>query len=77
MLLKLVPHEKDLGGGFKVKRLLPALERRSVGPFVFFDHFGPIDLEPGTNTDVRPHPHILCTKLDMISRPSGVCATSG
>jgi len=58
MLLKLTGHEKDLGGGLKVTRLLPAFERRTVGPFVFLDHFGPLDLEPGMNIDVRPHPHI-------------------
>lgn len=51
-------HEKDLGGGFVVRRLLPAAARRSVGPFVFFDHFGPARVEPGDNHDVRPHPHI-------------------
>jgi redox-sensitive bicupin YhaK (pirin superfamily) len=51
-------HEKDLGGGFRVSRLLPSLARQSVGPFVFFDHFGPVTIEPGTNFDVRPHPHI-------------------
>jgi redox-sensitive bicupin YhaK (pirin superfamily) len=58
MLLKLPGHDKDLGGGLRVSRLLPALARSTVGPFVFLDHFGPIDLEPGMNTDVRPHPHI-------------------
>ncbi len=58
MLQKLAGHEKDLGGGLRVSRLLPALTRRSVGPFVFLDHFGPLDFEPGMNTDVRPHPHI-------------------
>jgi hypothetical protein len=58
MLLKLPGHEKDLGGGFFVSRLLPSFARRTVGPFVFMDHFGPINLEPGMNTDVRPHPHI-------------------
>ena len=51
-------HEKDLGGGFKVRRLLPAARRRSVGPFVFFDHFGPVTQLPGELHDVRPHPHI-------------------
>lgn len=51
-------HEKDLGGGFRVSRLLPSLARQSVGPFVFFDHFGPVAVEPGSNYDVRPHPHI-------------------
>ncbi len=53
-LLKLPGHEKDLGGGFRVSRLLPAFARRTVGPFVLMDHFGPITLEPGMNTDVRP-----------------------
>jgi hypothetical protein len=58
MLLKLAGHAKDLGGGLRVSRLLPALTRRTVGPFVFLDHFGPIDFVPGMNIDVRPHPHI-------------------
>lgn len=51
-------HVKDLGGGFMVHRLLPAAQRQSVGPFVFFDHFGPVRLPAESNTDVRPHPHI-------------------
>ncbi len=51
-------HDKDLGGGFLVRRLLPAAARRSVGPFVFFDHFGPVIEHPEDNHDVRPHPHI-------------------
>jgi redox-sensitive bicupin YhaK (pirin superfamily) len=49
---------KDLGGGFIVSRLIPSARRRSVGPFVFFDHFGPATEQPGLNHDVRPHPHI-------------------
>jgi redox-sensitive bicupin YhaK (pirin superfamily) len=48
---------RDLGG-FSVQRVLPARERRAVGPFVFFDHFGPMTLPPGVGMDVRPHPHI-------------------
>lgn len=52
------PHDHDLGGGFIVRRALPAVARRSVGPFVFIDHFGPADEPPGTEHDVRPHPHI-------------------
>ena len=51
-------HAKDLGGGFTVRRLLPAAARQAVGPFVFFDHFGPIEARPQDNHDVRPHPHI-------------------
>lgn len=52
------PHDKDLGGGFVVRRVLPAAARQSVGPFLFFDHLGPIDAAPDANHDVRPHPHI-------------------
>ncbi|MAN75542.1 MAG: hypothetical protein CME84_15860 [Henriciella sp.] len=49
---------RDLGGGFKVRRVLPFHKRRMVGPFIFFDHFGPVDYPPGKGFDVRPHPHI-------------------
>lgn len=56
--MQLAGHEKDLGGGFTVRRVLPAASMRSVGPFIFFDHFGPVTALPGVNYDVRPHPHI-------------------
>jgi redox-sensitive bicupin YhaK (pirin superfamily) len=47
-------------GGFTVGRVLPSAGRRTVGPFVFFDHMGPVDLPAGLprSADVRPHPHI-------------------
>src|SRR5262245_29702839 len=48
---------RDLGG-FTVRRLLPAVGRKMVGPFIFFDHMGPADFAPGHGIDVRPHPHI-------------------
>lgn len=50
---------RDLGG-FEVGRVLPFAKRRMVGPFVFFDHMGPIQFPPGIprSVDVRPHPHI-------------------
>lgn len=51
------PVAKDLGG-FVVRRTLPAPERQRVGPFIFFDHMGPADFEPGNGVSVRPHPHI-------------------
>lgn len=56
--LILKDHAKDLGGGFTVRRLLPAAQARSVGPFIFFDHFGPVRVQPQDQHDVRPHPHI-------------------
>jgi redox-sensitive bicupin YhaK (pirin superfamily) len=54
----IVPRTRDLGDGFQVRRALPAAERRTVGPFVFFDQMGPVALAPGKGLDVRPHPHI-------------------
>ncbi|MBL8629976.1 MAG: pirin family protein [Rhodospirillaceae bacterium] len=52
------PRRRDLLGGFEVSRVLPALEQRSVGPFVFLDHMGPAKFAAGKGLDVRPHPHI-------------------
>jgi len=47
-------------GGFEVGRILPFSKRRMVGPFIFLDHMGPVDLPKGLarTADVRPHPHI-------------------
>lgn len=44
--LALQGQDKDLGGGFVVRRLLPAAQRQSVGPFLFFGHFGPVTVAP-------------------------------
>jgi len=60
------PQAKDLGGGFTVRRLLPAASRAAVGPFVFFDHFGPITAQPDDEHDVRPHPHIGLATLTYL-----------
>jgi redox-sensitive bicupin YhaK (pirin superfamily) len=54
----IVPRTRDLGDGFEVRRVLPSAERRTVGPFVFFDQLGPTVLRAGTGLDARPHPHI-------------------
>jgi len=48
--------ERDIGG-FYVRRILPYMSHRMVGPFVFFDHMGPADFAPHVGMDVRPHPH--------------------
>ncbi|MCW5693414.1 MAG: pirin family protein [Pseudolabrys sp.] len=53
-----VPRTVDLGDGFAVRRALPSARSRMVGPFIFFDHFGPAEFRAGTGLDVRPHPHI-------------------
>jgi len=75
IMLMLQPRARDLGG-FTVQRLLPSFPTKMVGPFIFFDCFGPIAFAPGEGADVRPHPHIgLATVTylfegDMIHRDS-------
>jgi redox-sensitive bicupin YhaK (pirin superfamily) len=46
--------------GMNVQRILPFRLRRMVGPFIFMDHAGPIDVQPVSTSslDVLPHPHI-------------------
>lgn len=58
---------KDLGG-FEVGRVLPYAPHRMVGPFIFFDHMGPADFQPGfpRAVDVRPHPHIGLSTLSYL-----------
>ena len=65
--LVLESQRHDLGG-FEVGRVLPAVARRHVGPFVFFDHFGPATMRPGfpQDVDVRPHPHIGLSTLTYL-----------
>jgi redox-sensitive bicupin YhaK (pirin superfamily) len=56
---------RDLGG-FSVRRTLPSVSRRIVGPFVFYDHMGPVDFAPGQGIDVRPHPHIALATITYL-----------
>ncbi|MEL6185270.1 MAG: pirin family protein, partial [Myxococcota bacterium] len=56
---------KDIGD-FEVRRALPTVQRRSVGPFVFFDEMGPAALGPDQAMDVRPHPHINLATLTYL-----------
>jgi redox-sensitive bicupin YhaK (pirin superfamily) len=55
--MSILPKEHDLGG-FSVRRVLPSVSRRMIGPWIFFDHMGPAIFSPGEGIDVRPHPHI-------------------
>ena len=57
-MIPIIGKSHNLGDGFFVTRLLPQAARRSIGPFLFFDYFGPVDFPAGKGIDVRPHPHI-------------------
>ena len=63
---EILPRTRDLGDGFAVGRVLPAAERRMVGPFIFFDQFGPVEFPAGRGLDVRPHPHIGLTTVTYL-----------
>lgn len=47
-----------LGESTKVRRLLPNLARRLVGPWCFVDHYGPDEIAQAPGMQVPPHPHI-------------------
>jgi redox-sensitive bicupin YhaK (pirin superfamily) len=73
--LVIEPRTRDLGG-FEVRRVLPHAQRRLVGPFIFFDHMGPVSFTPGRGVDVRPHPHVCLATVtylfdgDLVHRDS-------
>ncbi|EQC48618.1 pirin family protein [Bacteriovorax sp. BSW11_IV] len=56
--LVIEPRESDLGDNFVVRRLLPYMKKRMVGPFIFWDHMGPVTLSGEKKMKVRAHPHI-------------------
>lgn len=57
--------ERDVGGFF-VRRVLPSLKRKLVGPFIFYDHLCRVDFAPGQGLDVRPHPHIALATVTYL-----------
>ena len=61
----ILPNTRDIGG-FSVRRALPSAHRRMVGPFIFFDAFGPATFRAGDGIDVRPHPHIGLATLTYL-----------
>ncbi len=56
--LRIESRVREIEPGFTVGRVLPAAERRSVGPFLFLDQMGPRSFPAGGGADIRPHPHI-------------------
>ncbi len=53
-------------GNFMVGRLLPFRGKRMVGPFIFIDHMGPVNMNDHQNMDVPPHPHIGLSTLTYL-----------
>src|SRR5437016_5611118 len=68
MLEMVIDQRRSDLGGFEVGRVLPHARHRMVGPFIFFDHMGPVSFPPGIprTVDVRPHPHIGLTTVTYL-----------
>ena len=65
--IKLIIEERpSIVGNFMVGRLLPFREKRTVGPFAFIDHMGPVQMHDYENFDVPPHPHIGLSTLTYL-----------
>ena len=65
LLHHVIPRTTDIGN-LEVKRAVPSKQCRSVGPFVFWDQFGPGELLSDQGIDVRPHPHIGLATLTYL-----------
>lgn len=61
----ILPNVRDIGG-FDVRRALPSVQRRMVGPFIFLDSFGPVVFGPGEGMDTRAHPHIGLSTISYL-----------
>ncbi len=62
----IIPERARQVGNFLVGRLLPFHSKRSVGPFVFIDHMGPVAMNDHENVDIGPHPHIGLSTLTYL-----------
>jgi redox-sensitive bicupin YhaK (pirin superfamily) len=66
--LVIPPRPRDLGEGMMVRRALPFAKKRMVGPFIFWDHMGPVKVDEKFEMLVRSHPHIgLATLTYLLS----------
>ncbi len=65
MAILLSSKVRDLDG-LPVNRILPHIKKRMVGPYIFLDHMGPMDLAANEGLDVLPHPHIGLSTLTYL-----------
>src|SRR5258707_8079769 len=54
------------GDGFEVRRAIPSQQYEAVGPFIFLDHFGPIDVKPGEAKGASAHHHAGIETLTLL-----------
>ncbi len=70
--LVLLAKHAELSGGLRVRRAIPQLRRRTVGPFVFIDQMGPTALGSTEEITVLPHPHIGLSTLTYLFEGEGL-----
>lgn len=70
--LVLFAKQAELPGGLRVRRAIPQLRRRTVGPFVFIDQMGPTALDSTAEITVLPHPHIGLSTLTYLFEGEGI-----
>jgi redox-sensitive bicupin YhaK (pirin superfamily) len=56
--LEVTPSREAQVGAVRVRRALPRRTRRTVGPWCFVDHMGPVSVTEERAVDIGPHPHI-------------------
>jgi quercetin 2,3-dioxygenase len=54
------------GDGFEVRRAIPSRRYEAIGPFIFLDQFGPIDVQPGEAKGASAHPHAGIETLTLM-----------
>jgi len=54
------------GDGFEVRRAIPSNAYEAIGPFIFLDQFGPIDVRPGEAKGASAHPHAGIETLTLL-----------
>ena len=54
------------GDGFEVRRAIPSAAYEGIGPFIFLDQFGPIDVRPGEAKGASAHPHAGIETLTLL-----------
>src|SRR5262252_2321610 len=54
------------GDGFEVRRAIPSSAFEAIGPFIFLDHFGPIEVRPGEAKGASAHPHAGIETLTLL-----------
>ena len=71
----IIPRIRDIGD-FEVRRALPSAQRQMVGPFIFFDQFGPITMKAGQGQDVRVLAGVNRAWYDCILTHGNVCRSA-